>query len=52
MTDKAERPRTPIPKPPSHAELDQLSEDQAMITDEWGDAPPDAAKVEKPGPAR
>jgi len=30
-----------IPKPLSPAELDQLSRDQALITDEWapGDAP-------------
>jgi hypothetical protein len=29
-----------IPKPPSQAELDQISRDQALITDEWaGDTP-------------
>ena len=26
-----------IPKPPSRADLDQVSQDQALITDEWGD---------------
>ncbi len=26
-----------IPKPPSRADLDQVSRDQALITDEWGD---------------
>lgn len=26
-----------IPKPPNKAELDQLSQDQALITDEWAD---------------
>ena len=26
-----------IPKPPSQADLDQVSQDQALITDEWGD---------------
>lgn len=24
-----------IPKPPSQADLDQVSQDQALITDEW-----------------
>lgn len=29
-------PKPPaIPNPPSKAELDQLSKDQALITDEW-----------------
>jgi hypothetical protein len=29
-----------IPHPPSQAELDQISRDQALITDEWaGDTP-------------
>ncbi|MFT8243981.1 hypothetical protein [Roseomonas sp. BN140053] len=29
-----------IPRPPSPEALDQISEEQAMITDEWsGDAP-------------
>ena len=29
-----------IPKPPSRAELEQVSRDQALITDEWtGDEP-------------
>lgn len=36
-----------VPKPPSKAELDQVSKDQALITDEWAPAPapskPDAA---------
>ena len=26
-----------IPKPPSQADLDQVSQDQALITDEWAD---------------
>ena len=33
-----------IPKPPSQADLDQVSQDQALITDEWADGgEPDAA---------
>ena len=26
-----------IPKPPNKADLDQVSRDQALITDEWAD---------------
>ena len=29
-----------VPRPPSKADIDQVSEDQAMITDEWAPAPP------------
>ena len=32
-----------IPKPPSKADLDEVSRDQALITDEWADAEPPAA---------
>ena len=41
MTDKHDEtsPKAGyIPKPPSPAELDQVSRDQALITDEWADA--------------
>ena len=26
-----------IPKPPSQADIDQVSQDQALITDEWAE---------------
>ncbi len=45
MTDKPDEtaPKAgTIPKPPSPAELDQVSRDQALITDEWADAEPPA----------
>ena len=37
--DPADAPR--IPSPPSQEDIDQVSRDQALITDEWApDAPP------------
>lgn len=33
-------PKPRIPKPPSKEELDQVSRDQALITDEWVPQPP------------
>ncbi len=35
-----------VPKPPSKAELDQISKDQALITDEWAPAP--SSKTDAP----
>lgn len=32
-----------IPKPPGKADLDEVSRDQALITDEWADAEPPAS---------
>ena len=29
-----------VPRPPSKADVDQVSEDQALIADEWAPAPP------------
>jgi hypothetical protein len=44
MTDAPEAPEAPrpagVPKPPSDADIAQVSQDQALIADEWGDAPP------------
>ncbi len=37
----------PIPAPPSRAELDRISEDQALITDEWADEPPEKERGPK-----
>ena len=35
-----------IPKPPSKEDVDEVSADQALITDEWADAePPEPAKA-------
>ena len=40
---KSEAPRPAgVPKPPSEADVAQVSEDQALIADEWGDEPPGA----------
>lgn len=43
---KPEPPRPAgIPKPPSEADLAEVSKDQALITDEWaGDPPQEAPK--------
>ena len=39
--DKGEAPRdTYIPKPPSKEEVDQVSREQGMISDEWTGEPP------------
>ena len=51
MSDtKQDEPR--IPRPPTKAELDELSEAQGMITDEWAPAPheigPEDAEAPKP----
>ena len=37
-----------VPKPPSKADLDQISKDQALITDEWAPAPAPPPKTETP----
>ena len=48
--------RTPyIPKPPTKADLDQVSREQALITDEWAepsqvDGMPENTTPEKPAP--
>ena len=43
MSDEpAKQPR--IPRPPTKEELDEMSEAQGMITDEWAPAPRDAEK--------
>lgn len=33
-----------VPKPPSEADLAEVSKDQALITDEWAGPPQDAPK--------
>ena len=42
-----------VPRPPSQADIDQVSEDQALIADEWAPAPPhpDEFGDGKTGPA-
>ena len=43
----ADAPR--IPSPPSQEDIDQVSSDQALITDEWApDAPPATSRPTKP----
>ena len=37
-----------VPKPPSKADLDQISKDQALITDEWAPAPAPPPKTDAP----
>lgn len=37
-----------VPKPPSKADLDQISKDQALITDEWAPAPAPPPKADSP----
>lgn len=37
-----------VPKPPSEADIAQVSEDQALIADEWGDEPPGQPPDEPP----
>lgn len=45
----AERGRQPrIPRPPTREELDEISREQALITDEWGDERPPETSPEKP----
>jgi hypothetical protein len=40
-----------IPRPPTREELDEISRDQALITDEWGDeAPARGDPAERPQP--
>ena len=38
---KPELPRPPgVAKPPPEADIAEISKDQALIADEWGDVPP------------
>ena len=38
---KPEVPRpADVPKPPTAADIAQVSQDQSLIADEWGDEPP------------
>jgi len=37
-----------VPKGPSKADLDQISKDQVLITDEWAPAPVPSPKTEAP----
>ena len=38
---KPEAPRPAgVPKPPPEADIAEVSRDQALIADEWGDEPP------------
>lgn len=50
-TDETEPKVGYIPKPPNPAELDQISHDQALITDEWADGEPPADAPNPPGTA-
>ena len=60
MPDPAETPASgrdqpparepPVPKPPSPEDLEQISREQALITDEWtGEGPERAPSPPKPG---
>ena len=44
MPDNANDERTGlppgVPRPPSKADIDEVSKDQGLITDEWAPAPP------------
>ena len=47
--DDASAERQPrIPRPPTREELDEISRDQALISDEWGDAGPPTATPDTP----
>ena len=48
---KPELPRPPgVAKPPPEADIAEISKDQALIADEWGDVPPPKRPpVEKQG---
>lgn len=39
MTPPDPDPEKGIPKPPSRAEVDRISQDQALIADEWAPEP-------------
>ena len=39
-----------VPRPPTPAELDEVSSQQAMITDEWGSEPAPPSSHEKSAP--
>jgi hypothetical protein len=40
MADDTLKPQTPhIPRPPSQADIDLVSSQQGMVSDEWGEAP-------------
>lgn len=40
MADDPAKPQTPhIPRPPSQADIDLVSSQQGMVTDEWAEAP-------------
>ena len=46
--EKSDEPATYVPKPPSPAELDRISEAQALIADEWADGGDEARSDEAP----
>lgn len=41
-----------IPRPPSEAALDKVSEEQGMITDEWSGEPGDGSPGTGPSPKK
>lgn len=48
MSDAPKPDEGYIPKPPSKEDIDEVSEDQALITDEWADADAAAPPGNKP----
>jgi hypothetical protein len=38
-----------IPRPPSKEDVERISEQQGMVSDEWAPQPPPAAPPAKPG---
>lgn len=40
--------RNAIPRPPTREDIDQISSDQALITDEWGGEPAAGEGTKKP----
>lgn len=46
--DAGARRQPRVPRPPTREELDEISRDQALITDEWGEEKPSGAATEPP----
>jgi hypothetical protein len=41
-----------IPKPPTREDLERISQEQALITDEWTGEGPEARPPDRPPPSR
>ena len=50
--DEGKPRQVPIPRPPSREDLDRVSGQQGMITDEWTGGPAPAAPKPGDGPRR